>query len=133
MPCTHPCGYDSNQFRNKDDVFEAVAEMAYAILIETVQTTVAGVASPLEKLERAVDAFLRVQVEAGPFVRVLRAQSTKPGSKPAPRRQTRIATLTDLFSREAVSRPVHRCGRGVCTTPRPARSFSTTVGCRRRT
>ena len=87
-------------FRSKDDVFEAIFDMATTALVETVRSAVETATSPMEKLEAGVDAYLRAQAAAGPLARVLTLEPRNPGSSLAGRYDAVVAAFADIFRAE---------------------------------
>lgn len=86
-------------FRNKEDVFDALDELSHMSLVQLVTAAVDGASEPFAKLERAVEAFLRWQVAAGPVARVLREEAGRPDSVFAERRRISMGILFELLDR----------------------------------
>jgi len=87
-------------FRNKDVVFNALAEMALLSLVQGIKNAVAAVSDPVAKLEKATDAFLRWRVSTGPFGVVLDMESRRPSSYAAAQRRMAIEAVTAVFDTE---------------------------------
>lgn len=82
-------------FRNKDEAFEALFEAAQRVVVHAVRAAVAETATPLAKVEAAVEAFLRAHAAAGPLATTLVLESLRPDSALA----TRRAGLVEAFAR----------------------------------
>lgn len=87
-------------FRNKDDVFEALYEVAASVLLQSVENAVAAVETQEAKLEAGVEAYLRTQAAAGALGRVLILEPLAPGSRLAARHQETVHQFTKLFQRD---------------------------------
>lgn len=87
-------------FRNKEDIFEAIYEMAMMLFQNTMQTALRLPADPFKRVEQVIDAFLLLQTGAGPIARVLHLEAMRPGSAIAPRRAELLSNLVALFQEE---------------------------------
>ena len=87
-------------FRNKDDVFEAIFDLASTFLVQTVRSAVDAAQTPMDKLEAAVEAYLRAQEAAGPLARVLTLEPRNPGSRLAVRYDEVVASFAEIFRAE---------------------------------
>ena len=87
-------------FRNKDDVFEAIYEIASMMLQNTLRMALRLPADPFKRVEQVVDAFLMVQTGAGPIARTLNLEAMRPNSHIAPQRAELIGNLVQIFQDE---------------------------------
>jgi AcrR family transcriptional regulator len=85
-------------FRNRDEVFDAIAESEAFSLIQAIRGAVSTDASPLERLDRAMDAYVRWRVATGPVGRVLDAEALRPGSYASQQRQAILDAVMSLFA-----------------------------------
>ncbi|MEW6778268.1 MAG: TetR/AcrR family transcriptional regulator [Bdellovibrionota bacterium] len=94
-------------FSNKDEVFQAIYEVATTMLFQGLRSVSESKDEPLRKLERVAETFLRLQVGAGPIARVLNAEAQRPGSVISGQRQALLKQLVSLFQDE-----IEKAGRG---------------------
>jgi AcrR family transcriptional regulator len=87
-------------FDSKEAVFDALDEQASLSLMATVESAVNSAADPLQRLDRAVEAFLRWLANTGPLALALHEQSSRPDSQFASRREATIQALTQWLSEE---------------------------------
>lgn len=85
-------------FRNKDELFDELAEAAAMLFLETIKHAANTGGTGEERLAACVDVYLRAPQTAGPIFRVLQAQALIPGSPHAARRQVIINALVDLMT-----------------------------------
>jgi AcrR family transcriptional regulator len=91
------------QFNSMEDALDGLFEVATAVLPATIEVAVASASSPVEQLERALDAFLNIQQLGGRLVIELHAEAIRPDSLLAERRESIISGLIAHFER-AVTR-----------------------------
>ena len=94
-------------FRNKDDAFDSLCDIAATLFVETIQSAASVGRTPLERLENCVDAYLRFPRIAGPVYRVFHVESLQPGSRLGPRREAIFQELIEVLG-EAVERELGR-------------------------
>lgn len=80
-------------FRNKKDVLHEIFETAGMMLIQSIRQAATLGKTPQEKLENCIDVYVRAPRAAGPILQVLQAESTRPGSKLAERRDQLIEEI----------------------------------------
>ena len=89
-------------FRNKDDVFERLFEVASELFLESIRAAASSATDPFEKAERCVEAYLQLPIAAGPIYRVFFVEAMRPGTQLAMRRQRVIDALIGLLDEEAI-------------------------------
>lgn len=87
-------------FRNKEQVFEALFEVASMIFLQSIRQAAAVAETPLAKVASCIDVYLRFPSSAGPIFRVLHLEATRPGSKVGPQRAAVIEALIGIFDQE---------------------------------
>ncbi len=85
-------------FRNKEELFDELAEAAAMMFLQLIQSAAALGKTPLDKLANCVEVYLRAPETAGPIFRVLQVESARPGSRHAARRQVIIDNLIALLA-----------------------------------
>ncbi len=96
-------------FRDTEDALDALFEVSTQMLAGTIQMAVAGESEPIAKIEAAVDAYLELQQVGGRLIMELQAESIRPDSQLAPRRDKLLAMFSDLIGSnvtEALGRPI---------------------------
>ena len=88
-------------FANRDEVFDAIAESQAFSVIQSMKGAIALAADPLERLDKAIDAYLRWRAAIGPIGTVLIAEAMRPGSNASQQRQAILDAVTDWFTAEA--------------------------------
>lgn len=83
-------------FRSKDDVFERLFDRSVAILLRTVREAF-GAGNAVERVERALDGYLGVHVNAGDLARVLLLEQFRPGSSLSQRREQAMSAFRELI------------------------------------
>ncbi|HTM23375.1 MAG TPA: TetR family transcriptional regulator [Kofleriaceae bacterium] len=84
-------------FRNKEELFEELAEAAAMIFLQSMRTAAALGKTPQEKLANCVEVWLRAPETAGPIFHVLAAEAAKPGSRMAAHRRRAIDALITMI------------------------------------
>lgn len=90
-------------FRSKEAVLRVLFENSVGMLLDAVTNAQRAGGSRDERLDRAVEAYVRVHAEAGPLARVLLLEQFSPGSPLARQRETAMATFSKLIA-EAMAR-----------------------------
>jgi AcrR family transcriptional regulator len=90
-------------FRSKEDVLGVLFEGAVRMLLRAVTDAQEGQFSRQKRLERAVEAYVRVHADAGPLARVLLFEQFAPGSSLARQREEAMASFARLISDGIVS------------------------------
>jgi len=85
-------------FKNKDDVFQQLADAASMLFLENIRTASNLGKTPEEKLANCVEVYLRAPQTAGPIFHVLLAESSRPGSVIGDHRRVIIEALVDMLS-----------------------------------
>jgi AcrR family transcriptional regulator len=85
-------------FRNKEELFEELAEAAAMIFMQSMRTAAALGKTPLDKLANCVEVWLRAPETAGPIFHVLAAEAAKPGSRMHARRRHAIDALIAMLA-----------------------------------
>lgn len=96
-------------FRDTEDALDALFEVSTQMLAGTIQMAVAGESEPMAKIEAAVDAYLELQQVGGRLIMELQAESIRPDSKLAPRRDALLEMFADLIGTnvtQAIGRPI---------------------------
>ncbi|MDG2308180.1 MAG: helix-turn-helix domain containing protein [Candidatus Binatia bacterium] len=88
-------------FANRDEVFDAIAESQAFSVIQSMKGAIAIAADPLERLDKAIDAYLRWRAAIGPIGTVLIAEAMRPGSNAGQQRQAILDAVTLWFTAEA--------------------------------
>lgn len=83
-------------FRSKEDVFEQLFDRSVALLIRTVREAF-GSGNSVERVERALDGYLGVHVNAGDLARVLLLEQFRPGSILSQRREQAMTAFRELI------------------------------------
>ncbi len=65
------------QFNSMEDALDGLFEVATAVLPATIEVAVASASTPVEQLERALDAFLNIQQLGGRLVIELHAEAMR--------------------------------------------------------
>ena len=94
-------------FRSKEDVLRVLFENSVGMLLGAVTGAQREGGSRQARLDRAVEAYVRVHAEAGPLARVLLLEQFSPGSPLARQRETAMATFSKLVG-EAMKKQGHR-------------------------
>src|SRR5579862_6939958 len=88
-------------FQSKEEVLDALHEIGCNMLIGAARQVAALPGDPLERLHRAIEAYLEYHVTVGANVMVVvQGESMRAGSKLGPRRRAFLDTMVDLFSAE---------------------------------
>jgi AcrR family transcriptional regulator len=85
-------------FRNKDELFDELAETAAMIFLQSMRTAAALGRTPLDKLANCVEVWLRAPETAGPIFHVIAAEAAKPGSRMAAHRRHAIDALVAMLA-----------------------------------
>ncbi len=85
-------------FRNKEELFDELAEAAAMMFLSLIQNAAALGKTPVDKLANCIEVYLRAPETAGPIFRVLQVESARPGSRHAARRQIIIDKLIELLA-----------------------------------
>lgn len=96
-------------FRDTQDALDSLFEVSTQMLAGTIQMAVAGKDEPIAKIEAAVDAYLELQQVGGRLIMELQAESIRPDSQLAPRRDKLLAMFSELIGSnvaQALGRPV---------------------------
>ncbi len=88
-------------FANRDEVFDAIAESQAFSVIQAMKGAIAMAGDPLERLDKALDAYLRWRGAIGPIGTVLIAEAMRPGSHASQQRQAILDAVTSWFAAEA--------------------------------
>jgi AcrR family transcriptional regulator len=83
-------------FQNKEEVLDALYEVWTMTLAEAMRSVVVGDGTGLEKLQRALEQLMRFHTSVGPLIRVLQAESQRPGSSLVARKEVLHQALADL-------------------------------------
>ncbi len=89
-------------FRSKDDVFEHLFDRSVAILLRTVREAF-GSGNAVERVERALDGYLGVHVNAGDLARVLLLEQFRPGSSLSQRRAQAMSAFRELIRTQVMA------------------------------
>jgi AcrR family transcriptional regulator len=86
-------------FRSKDDVFEKLFDRSVALLLRTVREAfgTGHNGNAVERVERALDGYLGVHVNAGDLARVLLLEQFRPGSTLSLRREQAMTAFRELI------------------------------------
>ena len=85
-------------FRSKEQLFAELAEAAQMVFLQTIKTAASIAKTPEEKLSNCVEVYLRAPQNAGPIFHVLLAETSRPGSPLAHKRQGVVDALIELLS-----------------------------------
>ena len=96
-------------FRSKEHVFETIDEVGSMSLLQMVSGAVRNAHTPLEKIERGVDAYLRWLASSGAMAAVVRQESLRPESRLAHRREATVQMLITVFEEEFVALRGQKC------------------------
>lgn len=88
-------------FANRDEVFDAIAESQAFTVSQSIKGAIAMASDPLERLDRALDAYLRWRAATGPIGTVLDAEAMRPGSHAGLQRKAILDAVTSWFTAEA--------------------------------
>ncbi len=104
-------------FRSKEDVLRVLFENSVGMLFKAVTQAQGTGGSRAERLDHAVEAYVRVHASAGPLARVLLLEQFSPGSPLAQQREAAMATFSkligDAMSAQGQSAPDPILVRGV--------------------
>jgi AcrR family transcriptional regulator len=104
-------------FRSKEDVLRVLFENSVGMLLGAVTGAQGAGGSREARLDRAVEAYVRVHAEAGSLARVLLLEQFSPGSPLAQQRETAMATfsklIADAMARDGAPAPDPILVRGV--------------------
>lgn len=87
-------------FANKHEIIQALTHQALQQLLVAIQSGVSAVATPLEQVDRAVDAYLCWGARQGPVCRRFYSEMDHALSPIAALRQTLMQQLNDYFERQ---------------------------------
>jgi AcrR family transcriptional regulator len=88
-------------FQSKEDVLDALHEIGCNMLIGAARQVAALPGDPVERLNRALDAYLDYHVTVGANVMyVVQGESMRAGSKLGPRRRAFLDTMVGLLAAE---------------------------------
>jgi len=94
-------------FRSKENLLEELADAGSMLFLQNVRTAASLGKTPEEKLSNCVEVYLRAPQNSGPIFHVLLAETSRPGSPLAPKRQAVITALIAML-REGVRDHQHR-------------------------
>jgi AcrR family transcriptional regulator len=86
-------------FRSKEDVFCKLFDRSVALLLRTVQEAF-GTGNTVGRVERALDGYLGVHVNAGDLARVLLLEQFRPGSVLSARREQAMTAFRELIRQQ---------------------------------
>ena len=89
-------------FRSKEDVFERLFDRSVALLLRTVRQAF-GSGNTVERVERALDGYLGVHVDAGDLARVLLLEQFRPGSTLSHRREQAMTAFRELIRAQVLA------------------------------
>jgi AcrR family transcriptional regulator len=84
-------------FGSKDDVLEALHEVACQLFVQAIEAALAERGTAAERLERCIDVYLGFGQRQGPLMAVLQGESQRPDSPLATRRTAVIDALVALL------------------------------------
>jgi AcrR family transcriptional regulator len=88
-------------FQSKEDVLDALHEIGCNMLIGAARQVSALPGDPIERLKRALEAYLEYHVTVGANVMyVVQGESMRAGSKLGPRRRAFLDTMAGMFGAE---------------------------------
>jgi AcrR family transcriptional regulator len=90
-------------FRNKEEVLTELMETASLLLLQSIRSAILLGKTPDEKLENSIEVFLRAPQTAGPLIKVIHQEATRPGSKLAPQRAAVIERVIGLLDEQVQS------------------------------
>lgn len=91
-------------FANKEEVLDALFELATSWLIDQIRSAVETEADLTTKLARGIDAFLALQEQAGPLLPELLAEAQRPDSRLSDRHERTLDEITSLFAESVNAR-----------------------------
>jgi AcrR family transcriptional regulator len=88
-------------FQSKEDVLDALHEIGCNMLIGAARQVASLPGDPIERLKRALEAYLEYHVTVGAGVMyVVQGESMRAGSKLGPRRRAFLDTMVEMFGAE---------------------------------
>jgi AcrR family transcriptional regulator len=84
-------------FDSAEDVLDALFEVSTRMLAGTIQMAAEEADDPIERIERAVDAYLELQEVGGRLTLELHCESMRPDSQLGPRRARLMNMLVELL------------------------------------
>jgi AcrR family transcriptional regulator len=84
-------------FRNKEDVLATVFQFSVRLLVERVREAISEVGEPFEKIERAVDIYLAMQMEQGRLIHGMLVEAMRPGSRMAELREWALDMMVSFI------------------------------------
>lgn len=84
-------------FRSKDDVLATVFEYSVHLLVARVAAAIETVEAPFQKIERAVDVYLTMQLEQGRLIHGMLVEALRPGSPMAAMREWGMQTMVSFI------------------------------------
>ena len=90
-------------FRNKEEVFNALAESMSFSLVQMVRGAVTQTSGPVEKIERGIEMYLQWRISTGAFGRVLEAEARNPGTFAATQREAILESVMSIFQIEVAA------------------------------
>lgn len=84
-------------FRSKEDVLATVFEYSVHLLVARVAAAIETVESPFHKIERAVDAYLDLQLEQGRLIHGMLVEALRPGSPMGAMREWGLQTMVSFI------------------------------------
>ncbi len=88
-------------FANRDEVFDAILESQAFSVIQSVKSAIEMAVDPLDRLDKAIDAYLRWRAAIGPIGTVLNTEAMRPGTHASRHRTAILDALTSWFTKEA--------------------------------
>lgn len=85
-------------FRSKEDVLRVLFENSVGMLLHAVTGAQSRGGTAAERVDRAVEAYVRVHAGAGPLARVLLFEQFSPGSPLARQREEAMARFSELIA-----------------------------------
>ncbi|MGD8862534.1 MAG: TetR/AcrR family transcriptional regulator [Myxococcales bacterium] len=89
-------------FRSKEDVLRVLFDNSVGMLLSAVEDAGKRPAHASDRLEAAVEAYVRVHAKAGRLARVLLLEQFSPGSPLARQRDTAMARFAEVLSASVV-------------------------------
>jgi len=90
-------------FRNKDEVLSELFETASLLLVQAIKSAVMVGKTAEERLDNAIEVFIRAPQSVGPLALIFHVEAARPGSHLAPRREAIIEQIIGLLDHEVTS------------------------------
>jgi len=87
-------------FANREEVFDAIAESQAFSVIQSIKGAIGLASDPLDRLDKAIDAYLRWRAAIGPIATVINAEAMRPGSHANQQRKAILDAVTSWFATE---------------------------------